>query len=84
MNLAQHIVPGWWRKYTVWLSTIALILPDLLQWALDNLDFLGMVGKLDDATKAHARMVILALIPLAAMVKQKSIPPKDANEGKPL
>jgi hypothetical protein len=84
MNLAQHIVPGWWRKYTVWLSTLALILPDLLQWALDNLDFLGMVGKLDDATKAHARMVILALIPLAAMVKQKSIPPKDVNEGKPL
>jgi hypothetical protein len=44
-----------------------------------------MVGKLDDATKAHVALcVILALIPLAAMVKQKAIPPKDVNEGKPL
>jgi hypothetical protein len=43
-----------------------------------------MVGKLDDATKSQVRYAVLALIPLAAMIKQKAIPPKDVNEGKPL
>lgn len=72
---AAQVVPGWWKKYTVWLATIGVILPDLLQWALDNIELLGMVGAMSDETKGTMRLVIMALIPVAAAWKQRSVVP---------
>ena len=76
MNLKKYIVPGWWRMWSVWASGLALLLPDLLQLALDNLDTaFTALPVMDDAHKAQLRMLLIVIIPIVRAIKQK---PKDA------
>lgn len=77
-----QIVPGWWKKYTVWLAVIAAAAPDLLQWALLNIEFLGLIGSYDDVTKEKVRIILVALIPIAAMIKQQRIPKEPHHEAR--
>jgi hypothetical protein len=77
-----HIVKGWYKTYTFWLSAAAVLgpeLPGLLQLALDNFDtFATAVPLLSDSTKSMIRLALLFAIPVVRAIKQKSLPPKDA------
>jgi len=76
-----HIVKGWYKTYTFWLSLVALVgpeLPGLLQVVLDNFDtFTTAVPLLSDGTKATIRVVLLVAIPLVRAIKQQNLPPKE-------
>lgn len=74
----EHIVKGWYKTWTVWLSVAALVGPELLQVVLDNLDtFVTAVPLLSDGAKAQIRIVLLIAIPVVRALKQSSLPPKD-------
>ena len=74
----KHIVKGWYATWTVWLSVLALVGPELLQVALDNFDtFVTAVPLLSDSAKASIRVVLLVAIPIMRAVKQKNLPPKE-------
>lgn len=76
-----HIVKGWYKTYTFWLSFAALVgpeLPNLLQVVLDNFDvFSAAIPLLGDGTKSGIRIVLLMAIPIARALKQPSLPPKE-------
>lgn len=74
----KHIVKGWYATWTVWLSVAALVGPELLQVALDNLDtFVTAVPLLSDSTKSAIRIALLIAIPVVRAIKQKNLPPKE-------
>lgn len=74
----EHIVKGWYATWTVWLSVLALVGPELLQVALDNLDvFIAAAPVLSDTAKAQVRIGLLILIPVVRAIKQKNLPPKE-------
>lgn len=73
-----HIVKGWYKTYTVWLSVAALVGPELLQVALDNFDtFVTAVPLLSDGTKSLIRVALLVAIPVVRAIKQQNLPPKE-------
>jgi len=61
------------KTYVFWLSVVGVFGPSSLQWAVENIEFLALVLKLDDANKEFLRITILALIPLARAMPQKSV-----------
>ena len=70
-----HIVKGWYKTWTVWLSIIALVGPDLLQVALDNADtFFSAIPLLSDSSKAQLRILFLIVIPVVRAIKQRNLP----------
>ena len=68
----EHIVKEWYASWVVWLSAAALLLPDALQWGLDHFVLMDSIS-IDNATKNTIRVVIVALIPLARAIRQKSL-----------
>src|SRR4051812_15783831 len=93
MNLKQslsfwydtYIVKGWYKTWTVWLSVVALVGPDLLQVALDNADtFFSAIPLMSDTTKAQLRIAFLILIPVVRAIKQKNLPaPVEPQNAEP-
>lgn len=74
----KHIVLGWYKTWTVWLSVAALVGPDLLQIVLDNLDtVVTAVPVLSDSAKAQLRILLLIAIPVVRAIKQSNLPPKE-------
>jgi len=76
-----HIIKGWYKTYTFWLSVAAILgpeLPDLLQTLLDNFDaFSSAVPLLSDGAKATIRFALLMAIPIVRAIKQNKLPPKE-------
>lgn len=72
----RFIVKGWWRKHTVWIATLAALVPALLPVLGENVDLLAQViPYISDDTKALIRLVALCAIPIAAAWKQASLQP---------
>jgi hypothetical protein len=78
MDKESIIVPSWWKKWSVWLSTTAVFLPEILQWVLNNWALLDLLPFMDDGHKNILRVVLVSFVPVVAAIKQKSVPPKNA------
>ncbi|VTU32387.1 hypothetical protein H4CHR_03001 [Variovorax sp. PBS-H4] len=60
-------------KITTWLAVAAVAAPGALQWAVDNIALLGVFTDFDAETREYLRMVLVALIPVASALPQKSV-----------
>ncbi|MEJ7685608.1 MAG: hypothetical protein WKG52_00660 [Variovorax sp.] len=70
-----YIVKGWYKTWTVWLAALAVLGPELLQIASENIDLVfDVLPIISDGTKSTLRLVLLCVIPIARAVKQAGLP----------
>lgn len=70
----MNLIPEWrdlWKKWSVQLAALGILVPELLQLVADNSTALPWF---DDSTKNTLRLACLACVILARSLQQKAAP----------
>lgn len=81
----KNIVFRWYRTWTVYTALTAAVLPELLQFALENLDLIvgANIPFLDDTNKSRLQLLLILLVPVVRSWKQKNLAKPVVAQGVP-